>query len=352
MQSRVPCLANDVLMTNLRNISKYPYSGHSEFLQKREELSGKGQKDLFRLGASEIGAVLGLSDWKSPTVFFYEACEFVPKPKIMTLDMHRGIIQEPIIYSEYWRFINPNDPSSDSYLQNYHGERKIYRTATKSDAIYINQDYPWLFASPDYNVDDDKGLLDCKSNKKFIADKYESGISQEYVVQGQDQLICTGRSYVDFLCVLDATEPRLFTFERNQDLIDYILSDTKKFVDLVLEGKKIVYSDLSYEEKEIELAIIAPEDEGTLSYHKFLKDKHKPENALLEVDGSQEQLDIVVQFLTMKEQFEKPLLKLDNNIREMFPSGVGTINFGEDVGKISWKEKLNVPKGILKKINA
>jgi hypothetical protein len=111
---------------------------------------------------------------------------------------------------------------------------------------------------------------------------------------------------------------------------------------------------VGYDEKNQALSELAPPDDGNPLYTDYLKERHKPENAKLVAKGTPEQLDYVVAYLTQKESIkdqDKTLLEKENKIREWFTQGVGTIEWeGMDV-KISWVEKLTIPKSILTKLS-
>lgn len=343
------------MIANISKITAHPYNSYPEFVELRKKLSGAGQKDVFRVGASDIGSILGLNEYKDKCSFFYEACEFVPPPEFRSLDAIRGQIQESIIKEEYWRYLDPADPSSDAFLDNYLGNKTKYRDAHKGNAIYTNADYPWLFVSPDYLIEDGLGLVECKSYKAYVLDKYVEGIPRTATVQCQSQLMGTGRQYVELMAVIDATIPKMVRFDINTPLQNWIEINAKEFIDKVLEGKKIVYDPtLSEDEKALKLMLIQPEDEGYPTYSQFLKDWHKPENAKDTVDGPQELLEEVIDYLQIREEegeVESRKLKRENSIREWFRGNdVGRFDFGSDIGSISYGKKLSVPKAILERV--
>lgn len=341
-------------MPKINNITTWPYNGYKDFVELRNRLSGRGQKDVFRLGASDIATVLNLNEWADPVTFFYQSCEFSTPPEFRSLDAIRGQNLEPVIYHDYWRHLDPSSPDEESYITNFLGDKKVYRTATKANHIYTNQKYPWLFVSPDYEIDGEDGLVECKSYKGYVLDRYEAGIPRAAVVQCQTQLMATEKTFVELMTLIDATLPRLFRFDINVVMQDWIDINCREFVDKVLEGKKIVYSDLSEEEKETALLLLSPDDQGSPTYSQFLKLHHRPENALNTIDGSQSQLDFVAELLRLKKSAainEHDILKIENKIREWFmgEKKVGKVDFGE-IGHVSYKKNLVFSRNILKKL--
>jgi hypothetical protein len=338
----------------MTKIITFPYSSYAEFQAIREKLRGTGQRDVFRLGASDIGLILGLNEWRSTIAAFYEHCEYVPNRFEPTLDTHRGHVLEPIAYEQYWKYMDPENPDPGTYLKNFYGPKKVFRTARKSNTIYLNPEHDHVFASPDYEFVNDDGLagvLEIKFPRGFVAQKYEAGIPAEYVAQVQFQLFVGGFSVAEILVMEDATTPNLFFFELIKESKERMLETTHEYVQKVLAGKKISYSNMSDIEKEQAIGELAPEESNHPKYSEFLKEWHKPENAKLEKDGTDEQLDIVCDYLRAKE-WEGAAVKLENQIREWFSGGIGVINFGKHIGRISWRSKISIPRTILKNAEA
>jgi len=333
----------------MTKVQKYKYKSYEEFQAIRHHLKGTGQPDYFRLGASDIGTVLGLNEFKSTIAFFYECCDWVPSRFEPTLDTHRGHVLEHIAYERYWKYMDPSDPSPDTYLKNFYGPKKIFRRARKSNTIYVSPEYDWLFVSPDYQFTDKRrrGVLEIKFPRGFNANRYADGVSAEHVAQVQFQMYVGGFQLGELLSMDDATYPKLFTWEPIKEKKDELIEITRQYAINVLKGKQIVYSDMDQFEKEQALAELAPDETNDMKYCEFLKEHHKPENAKAVVEGTEEQLQIVCDYLRLKE-YEPQILKKENEIREFFTGGIGQIQF-PGLGKISWQQKLSVPKSILKK---
>lgn len=343
-------------------LTRHKYRNYTEFLALRRKLQGVGDKNTFRLGASDVAKVyssgdkIGLDEYTSPTVFFYECCDFYSKPIVPNLDMHRGKVQEQLIYKEYWRYFNPLDPTPDAYLDNYHGDKKVFRKAQKCGYILTNELYPWLFISMDYKIQKSKyspaGPLELKSTSWRANQKYEADISPSYVIQNHAQMMVSNSEYGELFDVENATTPKLYSFTRSETIEKNIIESTKDFVDRVLKGKKIVHSNMPALEKEQALAEIAPPDDGSPLYTEFLKERHKPENAKVTITGTDEQLEIAVEYLRLGSEIKTLTQKKDekeNKIREFFrDTNIGTIEF--PVGKINWFEKLSVQPKILENV--
>jgi YqaJ-like viral recombinase domain len=339
-------------------IQKHKYKDRKTFLALRAKIQGQGDPNVFRLGGSDIGCILGVDPYRSAKAYFYTACEYVQREDIKKPEMHRGVLLEGVNYKEYWRYINPKDPSDEAYLDNWYGPKKIYRSAKKSNQICVNEKYPFLMVSPDYEFPKSKynqrGILELKSGTWRAAEKFEAGISTSYIAQTYMQMLVMGVTYGELLNIEDATTIKLFTFSEIPDGIkNAIIEKSKIFHDKVLEGKKIVYNrNLSALEKEQMLDAISPEDDQPDLFKEFIKKKHWPENATQTVLGDGDQLQTVITYLLSKEEIKKLTdenTKNENIIRGWFKAGIGTIDFGGPDKCISYKDKLNVPKRLLNK---
>lgn len=337
-------------------IQKFKYNSHKEFLEVRNVLSGTGTSHTWRCGASTVAAVLNQSQYKDRFQLFYEACDYWVPPVMMRPETHRGHVQEKVIYNEYWKYINPDDPSFESYIDNWHGKKQVYRKAVNEKYIYFNPKYPFLYASPDYRITPNKynnpGPLELKSPTTRAIEKFKSGIPREYEIQVQQQMMVMVKKYGEVFMLRDSTYPELFCYEPDKILQEQIVSETHDFHQIVMQGKAIVYSDMSFEDKEQALGEIAPEPTGLEGTTEFLKERHKPENAKVTVDGTDEQFKVLLEYLLAKgkiKDLSKINLQLENEIRSWFTGLIGVISFGPGMD-ISYKSKLNIPMRILNKI--
>ena len=344
-------------------LTRHKYRSHPEFLALRQQIQGKGDPNTFRMGASEVGTTyvkdgkIGLDEWTSPTVFFYQSCDYYDKPDITNLPMLRGKIHEHVNYSEYWRYMDPADPSIDTFMHNRENGNVI-RRARKSNEIIINHKYPWLFMSPDYIITrskrSEKGPLEIKSLSSMENGKYKAGVAEKYVIQNHHQMLLGGWKYGELFDVENQTTPKLYQFEYDKEIAERIIENSHDFWLRVMKGKAIVHSGISQLEKDQMLAELAPPDDGNPLYTDYLKDKHNPELAKATVIGTEDQLQFVIEFLKAKEGLEEiktSVLEKENKIREWFNGGIGEITW-EGVGHITWFEKFNVPKKLLKMVEA
>ena len=339
---------------------RHPYRNYKDFLSIRRKLQGIGDQHTFRLGASDVaktyqkGGKIGLDDYSSPTVFFYEACEFhrMKKADTKTLPMIRGQIHETLNYRDYWRFIDPTDQSPETFMEN-RDNNNVIRTAKNCHQIIINPKYPWLFMSQDYvfpkNKYTPRGPLELKSLSSMESDKYEASVAEKYVIQIHDQMLIGGYQYGELFDVQNQTTPRLFQFEVDKEIQERIIESSHDFWLRVLKGKAIVYSTIPELEKEQMLAELAPDDNGSPLYTDYLKERHKPENAKVTVDGDDEMFQLACDYLILKSEkkvVEGKLLEKENKIREYFrDTNIGTFQF--PTGKINWIQNLSVQEKIL-----
>lgn len=339
----------------MKTYIKHPKT-YSEWQDLRNHIAGMGDKNTVRFGGSEIGTILGKNPYQTNTEFFYIACEHVNMPRPPKLILMRGHVQEDVIAKHYFKYWDPENPDHETFLNNWYGEKKIFRNIRSINSIILNDRFPQLFANIDYQLFKSRhnptGVLECKSPTKRAMDVWEAGIAPSYVLQPHAYMMVTGYKYAEVFCVTDATYPEAFPFRPNEKIWAGINSDTLEFQRRVLEGKKITYDKtLELYEKEQYLSDIAPEPLGEKSYTQFLKEQHRPENAKSEIDGTDERLATVLEYIQQREDvkvLDKEKERLEQVIREWFIGDIGYISFGE-LGKISWKTKFNVPKSILKK---
>ncbi len=345
-------------------IHKYKYKSYEEFLSIRRTLSCKGQKDQYRIGGSDLSTIysngerIGLNEYTAPTVFYRSATDFINKQVDTTLEMARGTLHESFIYNNYWKHLDPEHPTPESWLENFTGQKLTYRTAKKSNAIYVNDKYPWIAVSPDYefgkSVYNKKGVIELKCPSSRAVEKYEAGTPTSYVIQLYTQMLVLDLPYGELFQLLDATIPQLFVFERNNGIEQNIIDSSHCFYKKVLAGKKIVYSNMTDVEKEQALSELGPKDDGNPLFTDYLKERHKPENALATVPGNSEQLGLVIEYVRLKQSIKeqsKELLMLENKIRELFTdTTIGKLQW-EGIGYVSWVSKFTVSKSILKSLN-
>lgn len=341
------------MKTKLQYIPYNP-KDRNEWLAKRDLCQGRGLHNVFRAGGSDIGAIIGVDEYTTPLEAFYKACEYVPTTRLMKPETMRGHILEPVIYQNYYRHWDPEFPTAEQMVRNYY-EGKVFRKAQRINSIILNPEHPNLFANVDYFIQKNKytkkGVLELKSLTKYSTDKYEGGLAPTYIYQIYSYMLTTKAEYGELFALKDATYPEIYPFESNDMIFNQIITRLEEFSAKVLQVKKVKYT-CSQEEYEACLHELEPPVDETPAWFDFLKEQYKKRYQEVAMQGTDQQLDLVIDYLEAKEAM-KPLeaniqLKKNQIMNEFIKNECATIDFG-NLGKVSYFDKFNVPASILKK---
>jgi hypothetical protein len=340
-------------------LHKYNPKRKDLWLDLRNELRGKNTPDTWRIGSSEVAKVLGRDEYMSKTEFFYHSVDWINADPLKKLPMYRGEIQEKFIFDAYWKYINPDNPSNEEFLDNVYGEKKVYRNGRLFNYTITNDKHPFSYSNPDFQIFKNqwnpKGFVEAKSPTWRSVEKFESNLPVSYLFQTYHQMIMGEVDYAEIIMLIDSTIPEIFPIEPNKVIYDQINDSIHDFGMLVLQGKDIVYNEsIPLMEKEQMLADIAPENTGEDHLTDFYKENHKLKLSKASVEGGEEQLVKVLDYLERKAQakdFDKETSILEQDIRAWFTGDLGTIDF-PPYGSITWNQKFNCPARIYKNYHA
>lgn len=222
------------------------------------------RKDGIKIGSSDIGYILGLSNFKTPLEHWKE---MTSNTSILNDSMKRGIIWEDAI---------------SHMFEEYTGNKIIKRS--NEYASYSNSKYPSYFeCSPDREIfkydKECRPLAEIKDTKLTISLQNKDGFPYEWYCQLQYQLGILEREY-GFLIVYDGTKGlkyRLFEFDKecfetiiNKCSVWYENHIIKNIAPDPINGKDIInlYPDsssntkkVSAEVKEIKDNLVSIKDE-------------------------------------------------------------------------------------------
>lgn len=159
------------------------------------------------IGASEAAAVAGMSPWMTPLELWRLKVGAAPAKDLSgSAAVSRGVRMEPALRGLY-AAMHPG------YTVDYHAYD-----------ILCQEDRPWLFATLDGEVTDDRGrrgILEIKTsspNGKIGWAKWEGHIPDHYYCQILHQMLATGYDFVDLLAALENMDGdlsiRTYRFER------------------------------------------------------------------------------------------------------------------------------------------
>lgn len=310
------------------------------------------------LGASETGAIMGLSQYKSSIELFYQKIGEGLDYTIENMAIFNGKEMEAYV-ANLWQYWEGNE---ESLINNYRAGKKI-RRMQRVNAYVQNPDYPWLFVSLDRKINKDangvEGALEIKTIAGYESDKWESGIPPVYIIQVQTQLLVCDFPFGELAMLKDGRNFDVFPFERMDNICNAIVEKTHEFWQRVEKARIVLtqrfeaqksFNMKAVEELTAELQELEPEPDGSEAFESFLKEKYKIAKPgerpgtdqelqwAIEHKRAKEELKTINDYIREKENYIK------NSIRDMT-----TLSFG-DKGKVSWKNDVNGVRRFTNKI--
>lgn len=296
------------------------------------------------IGASEIGTLLGLDDYKSSIELFYEKIGEKPRFDIESMAAFMGREQEDFI-AEMWQYWGGDQ---DSMIYNFRNDA-IQRRCQRVNAYVRNPDYPWLFVSLDRKINKHEnkgeGALEIKTIGGYEADKWEAGLPPKYVMQVQTQLLVGIFDYGEMAILQDGRKMSVLPFDRHKNIIKEIVARSKDFWDRIVHARKLVtekyeaqrtYNLALVEDLQARIDSLAPEPDGTIAFTNYLKQKYA-QPTYNDRPGTEEELKIAQQHLKLSERLkiaEEQKRKAENQLKTAMGT-VETLTFG-DAGKLYW----------------
>lgn len=299
------------------------------------------------IGASEVGAILGLDDYTSSLELYYYKIGEVPKFDTESMASFMGKIDEPKI-AKMWQYWDPANPIEMAMINNFN-RNNLVRKCQKVNAYVRNPAYPWLFVSLDRKINRydarGEGTLELKTISGWEADKWEAGLPPKYIIQVNTQMVVCEFLFGEMALLQDNRKFFVYPFELSDNIKNHILTKTLDFWQRVEKGRKLVnekyhamsqYNQRRVDECTHEIDALAPEPDGTLAYSDFLAERFGKPNRL-ERPGTPEELEIGRQLQTVTGQI-KELQEIkqhhENTIKRAM-ADVQVLNFDKD-GKVYW----------------
>lgn len=302
------------------------------------------------IGASEVGAILGLSEYTASIQLFYEKISDRPEYKVESMAMFQGKELESYV-ANLWQYWGGNEASM---IENFREGKKVQRMQ-RVNAYIQNPKYPWLFVSLDRKILKSsrgaEGALEIKTIAGYEADKWEGGIPPAHIVQVQDQCLVCGFSYGDLAVMKDGRNLDVYNFDYMPDVCETIIERTWEFWQRVEKARKVLtqrfeanrnFNMRHVEELTQELHSLEPEPDGSQAFANFLKEQYREgghagerEGTILELEAAKEakrakaEIKIIEERARLQENYLKTQLK-----------DMTTLNFGKD-GRVSWKSDSN-----------
>lgn len=175
------------------------------------------------IGGSDSPVILGFSPWKTPLQLWLEKTgrEKEETTKETHPWLYWGKVLEPVIASEY--------------------ELVTGKKTTETDPL-IHPQHNWMSGTPDRLISDEKLILECKiaresrSNKDWGTEK--DAVKLPYIIQVQHYMAITGFNQCDIAVLIGNSDFRIYSIDRDEELIKMIIDKCGKFYHDYIEKDK------------------------------------------------------------------------------------------------------------------
>ena len=258
------------------------------------------------IGSSEVGKVLGLSDWSnsSPIDIYYDKLTGYIKILEDNASMFWGRELEDKV-AEVWRYW---DGTEEGYIANKN-TGKVLRRNRRLNGIVVNEKYPWLYANLDrvieaeqFRLNSDKLTaphtpLEIKTINEREIKKWEAGVPPMYIAQVFLQMIVTESEYAEIALFDNHRNFYVYPIEYSQEFADQIIETTHEFwYNRVLPAREaLAKTDIkdpveSYEFLPEEVIACEPSADNTEAYKEFLSRAVKMRDEEVVISGDEDML--------------------------------------------------------------
>lgn len=305
------------------------------------------------LGASEVGSVIGLSEYESPMSVFYEKTSLNITKKPENFAMFMGKFSEDFI-ADLWEYWEGDD---QTLIANFNSGKKV-RRCQKINGYLQNPKWPWLFASYDRKINKNifrgkqygEGNLELKNMSGYEVQKWDFGIPAGYLIQVMTQMGIGELEYGELAILENGRKLSVHHFEFNKEIFESIVDQTHDFWQKVEAGRilrtRIFEADKGFnkhlvEELKAELMQLEPEPDASDALSGFLSEKYK-KGTSGERLGSPEELTLAIKHFETKKnmkELEKKVNEYENKLK-LAMREIEVLNFGTD-GKVHWSNSKN-----------
>lgn len=340
-------------MGKITKVKHVKGGGRYEWFLQRQQLSGLGDPNVCRFGASEISTIIGMNKYESPIKLFYNKIGMYITPK-KSQRMSAGLSMEQTIKLRYEQF----DLDPEVMVDNMENNNRVKRLIAPKHFL-LNSDYPNIFASNDFV---------CPANqhsfftgevipfafpveaKNVVYDSFKSwngDVAQMYRVQNNVQQMVMGVDYGEIVVLVDGWEIHVFPIERDVELCKMIDYKVREFSEKVILGKQIRQAQLedlaeggTGEEYEAMLHRLEPDADALGATNDFLIELY-PESedkiiiATPEIEKHYREYLIGMEL----EKEAKAKKQLAQNTFIQFMGESERINFKKNDGKVIYRRK-------------
>ena len=175
------------------------------------------------IGSSDAAAAIGLNPYQSQLELWMQKTgkgALLPAidPQDDTSPMFWGTLLEPIVAAHY--------------------TRRTGNKVRRVNAVLQHPEHPWMLANVDREVvgASDVQLLECKTAGIHGARLWKDGVPEYVQIQVMHQLAVTGHKAADVAVLIGGQELRIFRIERDDALIERLMTLERAFWEQVEQG--------------------------------------------------------------------------------------------------------------------
>ena len=161
------------------------------------------------IGGSDVSAILGLNQWRSPYQVWAEKTHRIEPGGSDNEFIHWGNVMEPILAKEFAQVTG----------------KRVY----SPNREYIHPEFDFLRANIDRDIEKEPGFLEIKTATEYKSSEWADGeVPAPYLLQVQHYMNVLDRPYVYFAYLIGGHHFDYLRVDRNQDLINAF---TPKIID-------------------------------------------------------------------------------------------------------------------------
>lgn len=114
----------------------------------------------------------------------------------------------------------------ESFIAEWAGE-EMDEQVEQSGVLYRSREYPWILSTLDYWITDGDLIVPLEIKNTRLASDWSAGVPDYVDIQVQTQMIVTESPHAYVAVLLDGNRMRWAWVERNDDLVDLIVSESR-----------------------------------------------------------------------------------------------------------------------------
>jgi putative phage-type endonuclease len=173
------------------------------------------------IGGSDCSIIMGLNPYKSAFMLWLEMTGQAERPKLDSQYVEWGNLLEPVIRDKF--------------------RAETGFKVSQCNFVLAHQDWDWMVANVDGFVDDPnrkgRGVLEIKTANERAKKDWDNGVPNHYMLQVQHYLAVTELDYAYIAVLIGGNDFRYYFVERDDYIIDSIISAERTFVEVNLAAK-------------------------------------------------------------------------------------------------------------------